>query len=76
MGDIFFYAVLAVPELLEVARAKAAVVKAEKAAVKAAVVKVAAVKVVVVKAEKAAVKAAVVKVQPCLHQSGPVVYGT
>jgi hypothetical protein len=72
MGDIFFYAVLAVPELLEVARAKAAVVKAEKAAV----VKVVAVKVVVVKAEKAAVKAAVVKVQPCLHQSGPVVYGT
>jgi hypothetical protein len=83
MGDKFLYAVVAVPELLEAARANAAVVKemAMKAAmVKAAVVKAAVVKVAEVAVVKAAeVKAglkAAVKVRPYLHRSGPVVCGT
>ena len=80
MGDKFFYAVLVVPELLGPARANAAAVteKAKMAAmVKAVVVKAVVVKAVVV---EMAVKVEEVKellwpVQPCLHQSGPVMCG-
>ena len=92
MGDYSLCAVLAVPHFQEVAvvnaevlaemAMKAALMKVMKAAalMKAEAAKTeVVVKVALVKAE--AVKAEVVKeplshVRPCLHQSGPVAYGT